>query len=100
MGGGVTLVEGSRLGFQVSGVDLNPVAWFVVKNELACTDPAEVKRFFDQIEAEVKPEIQPFYVTDCPRGHKGTWFELPARVTHAESRSDHLATRGSEALPL
>ena len=75
MGGGVTLVEGSRLGFQVSGVDLNPVAWFIVKNELACTDPAEVKRFFDQIEAEVKPEIQPFYVTECPRGHKGKWFD-------------------------
>src|ERR1039457_7137485 len=51
MGGGTTLVEGSRLGFQVSGVDLNPVAWFVVKNELACTDPEEVKAFFKQIEA-------------------------------------------------
>ena len=76
MGGGTTLVEGSRLGFQVAGVDLNPVAWFVVKNELACTDPAEVKKFFDQIEAEVKPVIQPFYVTDCPRGHKGKWYEL------------------------
>ena len=76
MGGGVTLVEGSRLGFQVTGVDLNPVAWFVVKNELACTDPDEVKRLFDQIEAEVKPQIQPYYVTECPRGHKGTWFDL------------------------
>ena len=76
MGGGTTVVEGSRLGFQVSGVDLNPVAWFAVKNELACTDPAEVKRFFDQIEAEVKPVIHPFYVTDCPRGHKGKWHEL------------------------
>ena len=39
MGGGTTLVEGSRLGFQMSGVDLNPVAWFVTKNELACTTP-------------------------------------------------------------
>jgi adenine-specific DNA methylase len=76
MGGGTTLVEGSRLGFQVAGVDLNPVAWFIVKNELACTDPQEVQRFFDQIEAEVKPQIQPFYVTDCPRGHKGRWIEL------------------------
>ena len=76
MGGGTTLVEGSRLGFQVAGVDLNPVAWFVVKNELACTDPEEVKKFFDQIEAEVKPVIQPFYVTDCPRGHKGKWYEI------------------------
>lgn len=76
MGGGTTLVEGSRLGFQVAGVDLNPVAWFVVKNELACTDPEEVRKFFDQIEAEVKPVIQPFYVTECPQGHKGRWFRL------------------------
>lgn len=76
MGGGTTLVEGSRLGFQVTGVDLNPVAWFVVKNELACTDPAEVKELFDKVEAEVKPVIQPFYTATCPRGHKGKWFEL------------------------
>jgi putative DNA methylase len=76
MGGGATLVEGSRLGFQVVGVDLNPIAWFVVKNELACTDPNEVRKFFDQIEDEVKPVIQPFYVTTCPRGHKGSWFRI------------------------
>ena len=41
MGGGTTLVEGSRLGMQMTGVDLNPVAWFVVKNELACSDPEQ-----------------------------------------------------------
>jgi len=76
MGGGTTLVEGSRLGFQVAGVDLNPVAWFIVKNELACTDPKEVKAFFDQIEAEVKPQIQPFYVTDGVGGRKGTWYKV------------------------
>ncbi|MBI4291278.1 MAG: DUF1156 domain-containing protein [Betaproteobacteria bacterium] len=76
MGGGTTLVEGSRLGFQVTGVDLNPVAWFVVKNELACTDPEEVRKFFGQIEAEVKPIIQPFYITGCPRRHQGRWFRM------------------------
>jgi hypothetical protein len=74
MGGGTTLVEASRLGFQVAGVDLNPVAWFVVKNELACTDPEKVRAFFGKIEAEVKPVIQPFYVTECPRGHTGQWY--------------------------
>ena len=74
MGGGTTLVEGSRLGFQVAGVDLNPVAWFVVKNELACTDPDAVLAFFEKVEAEVKPVIQPFYVTECPRGHTGRWY--------------------------
>ena len=87
MGGGTTLVEGSRLGFQVSGVDLNPVAWFVVKNELACTDPADVKAFFEQIEAEVKPVIQPFYVTECPRGHVGRWFrKAESKASNTEQR--------------
>ena len=35
MGGGTTLVEGARLGMQMWGTDLNPVAWLVVKNEFA-----------------------------------------------------------------
>ncbi|MGB8216261.1 MAG: hypothetical protein WCE94_03075 [Candidatus Methanoperedens sp.] len=76
MGGGTTLVEGSRLGMQMTGVDLNPVAWFVVKNELACSDPEQVQALFDHIEAEVKPQIQPFYTTTCPRGHKGRWLDI------------------------
>ncbi len=76
MGGGTTVVEGSRLGFQVTGIDLNPVAWFVTKNEVACSDPAQVKALFDHIEAEVKPLIQPFYTTTCPRGHKGRWIDV------------------------
>ena len=73
MGGGTTIVEGARLGMQMFGNDLNPVAWFVVKNELAQVDPKEVKRLLDHIEAEVKPQIMPFYACDCPRGHKGKW---------------------------
>jgi adenine-specific DNA methylase len=76
MGGGTTLVEGSRLGMQMTGVDLNPVAWFVVKNELACSDPEQVKALFASIEAQVKPQIQPFYITTCPRGHKGRWIDI------------------------
>jgi hypothetical protein len=75
MGGGVTLVEGSRLGFQMTGVDLNPVAWFVSKNELACSDPEQVKALFDHIEEQVKPQVQPFYTTTCPRGHAGRWID-------------------------
>ena len=58
---------------QMYGNDLNPVAWFVVKNELAQVDPREVQRLLDRIEAEVKPQIMPFYACDCPRGHKGKW---------------------------
>lgn len=76
MGGGTTLVEGARLGMQMTGVDLNPVAWFVVKNELACSDPEQVKALFEEIERQVKPQIQPFYTTTCPRGHQGRWIRM------------------------
>jgi putative DNA methylase len=75
MGGGTTIVEGARLGMQMYGNDLNPVAWFVVKNELAQVDPAEVQKLLDHIQAEVKPQIMPFYACDCPRGHKGKWTQ-------------------------
>lgn len=78
MGGGTTLVEGSRLGMQMFGVDLNPVAWFVVKQEFAQVDIDEVKRLLADIEAEVKPQIMPFYYCDGPNGEKGTWTHLPS----------------------
>ena len=77
MGGGTTLVEGSRLGMQMFGNDLNPVAWFVVKQELAKVDLAEVKRLLADIEAEVKPQIMPYYYCDGPNGEKGTWTHVP-----------------------
>lgn len=79
MGGGTTLVEGSRLGMQMSGNDLNPVAWFIVKQELANIDLDEVKRLLADIEAEVKPQITPFYYCDGPNGEKGKWTHQPSK---------------------
>lgn len=79
MGGGTTLVEGSRLGMQMVGNDLNPVAWFVVKQELANVDLDEVKRLLADIESEVKPQIMPYYYCDGPNGEKGTWTHLPTK---------------------
>lgn len=79
MGGGTTLVEGSRLGMQMLGNDLNPVAWFVVKQELANVDLEQVKKLLAEIEAEVKPQIMPYYYCDGPQGEKGTWTHLPTK---------------------
>jgi putative DNA methylase len=73
MGGGTTIVEGSRLGMQMFGVDLNPVAWFIVRNEMARVDPKAVQALLADVEREVKPQVAPFYATDCPRGHRGEW---------------------------
>lgn len=79
MGGGTTLVEGSRLGMQMIGNDLNPVAWFVVKQELANVDLEEVRKLLADIETEVKPQIMPYYYCDGPEGEKGTWTYLPTK---------------------
>ena len=73
MGGGTTIVEGARLGMEMFGTDLNPVAWFVVRNELAGVERSEVEALLADVEAEVRPQIMPFYACDCPRGHTGTW---------------------------
>jgi hypothetical protein len=78
MGGGTTLVEGSRLGMQMQGNDLNPVAWFVVKQELADVNSDEVRRLLAEVEAEVKPQILPFYYCDGPNGEKGAWTHKPS----------------------
>jgi putative DNA methylase len=78
MGGGTTLVEGSRLGMQVFGNDLNSVAWFVVKQEFAKVDVEEVKRLLSDIEAEVKPQIMPFFCCEGPGGEKGEWTHKPS----------------------
>ncbi|MHC2400941.1 hypothetical protein ACVMGC_005485 [Bradyrhizobium barranii subsp. barranii] len=79
MGGGTTLVEGSRLGMQMVGNDLNPVAWFVVKQELADVDLEEVNSLLTDVEAEVKPQIMPYYFCDGPNGEKGTWTHWPTK---------------------
>lgn len=76
MGGGTTVVEGSRLGMQMFGNDLNPVAWFVVKTELADVKKAEVEALLADIEAEVKPQIMPFYACEGPHGERGTWTRI------------------------
>jgi putative DNA methylase len=80
MGGGTTIVEGSRLGMQMFGCDLNPIAWFVVKNEMAQVDIEEVKRLLADIETEVKPQIMPYFACDGPNGEKGKWFQKIGRV--------------------
>lgn len=73
MGGGTTVIEGARLGMNMTGNDLNPVAWFVVKSELAKADKADVQRLLDEIEESVRPRIIPYNALSCPRGHSGRW---------------------------
>ncbi|QDS97682.1 hypothetical protein [Adhaeretor mobilis] len=80
MGGGTTIVEGARLGMRMLGNDLNPVAWLIVKNELSQVASEDVQTLLDDIRAEVRPQLIPFYACDCPRGHKGQWTHSDGEI--------------------
>ncbi len=51
MGGGTTVVEALRLGCRVIGIDLNPVAWFIVKTEIEPVDPDVLQAAFERLAA-------------------------------------------------
>ncbi len=49
MGGGTTVVEALRLGCKVVGIDLNPVAWFIVKTEVEPVDLKDLDGAFERL---------------------------------------------------
>jgi putative DNA methylase len=71
MGGGTTLMEASRFGADVTGVDLNPVAWFVTKKELEAgeTDIEALEAAYEEVKAAVADELRSYYTRSCPNGH-------------------------------
>ena len=73
MGGGTTIVEALRLGCRVTGIDLNPVAWFIVKTEVEPVDLKDLQAAFQRLEERttlsgqsVKEELLSHYKTECP----------------------------------
>ena len=73
MGGGTTIVEALRLGCHVTGIDLNTVAWFIVKTEVEPVDIDELQAAFKRLEQRltlsgrpVKEELLSHYKTECP----------------------------------
>jgi DNA modification methylase len=77
-GGGVTVVEGLRLGRKVIGVDINPLATFITRMEVIDVDMEELKDAFEKVEAACRAKIEELYLTTCPKcGEKvpADWFE-------------------------
>ena len=81
MGSGTTLIEGSRLGMRMIGNDLSPVAWFKAKHAFSKVSKDEVSRLLAAIEAEVRPQIIPYYACEGPGGEKGTWTHVATKRT-------------------
>lgn len=65
MGGGTTVGEALRLGCRVVGCDLNPVAWFLVKQAMREVDTPALIDAYRQVEEEVAEQIGAMYATTC-----------------------------------
>lgn len=88
MGGGTTIVEAARLGFDVTGIDLNPIAWWVVKNETTPVSSEKLKTFYDYVKDIVEPQIQPFFIANSPWGFKGKWIDKKTNIQFQDNPTD------------
>jgi transcriptional regulator with XRE-family HTH domain len=89
MGSGTTIGEALKVGARAIGRDINPVAYFAVKNALSCHSHGRVVATFHEIERDIAPRIRHFYqarlddgsmadvlyyfwvkTVPCPRCHK------------------------------
>lgn len=65
MGGGTIVVEGNRLGANVIGADINPMAFWVTRQELAPLDRDAFRTAAEQVIQQVDREIGYLYRTEC-----------------------------------
>lgn len=68
MGSGTTVIETLKLGARAIGRDINPVAFFQVRNALARHNRATVLATFAAIERDVAPRLRRFYQADLGDG--------------------------------
>jgi putative DNA methylase len=80
-GGGVTLVEGLNLNRRVIGFDLNPLAAFVTRMEIAFLDDEAVGRAAASLREAVSAEIDALFASKCPSCEStatADWVEVTA----------------------
>lgn len=65
MGGGTPLVEANRLGFDVIGSDINPMAYWIVRQELSPIDDEQFAATARTVIADVTEKIGDLYHTTC-----------------------------------
>ena len=65
MGGGTPLLEANRLGCHVVGVDINPMAYWIVRQEIADLDRQAFRATAQQVVETVEAEVGTLYQTTC-----------------------------------
>ena len=66
MGGGTPLIEANRLGCDVQGFDINPMAAWIVREEIKALDVAAYEAATRMLVGTLGDEIDRFYRTSCP----------------------------------
>jgi putative DNA methylase len=66
MGGGTPLLEANRVGCDVLGFDINPMAAWIVREEIEHLDLAAYRQASHALVAALENDIGKFYRTDCP----------------------------------
>lgn len=65
MGGGTTVFEAARLGLAVSGSDVNPMAYWTVRQAVAPLDPRAFEAEAEQVISDTRDQIGWLYETTC-----------------------------------
>lgn len=65
MGGGTPLIEANRLGFHVVGTDINPMAYWIVRQEIGPFDDEAFSSAAAAVAKDIEAEIGDLYETTC-----------------------------------
>jgi putative DNA methylase len=66
MGGGTPLLEANRIGCDVQGCDINPMAAWIVREEIEHLDVHAYQKASDALVKALEKDIGAAYRTDCP----------------------------------
>lgn len=67
MGGGTTVVEANRLGCMVTAADINPMAWWIVRQQIQDLDLEEYSKAAKSLRAHLRDEMGHLFLTRCPK---------------------------------
>lgn len=65
MGGGTPLIEANRVGCNVIGYDINPMAYWIVKQELKSIDVLSYRKRANELIVGLRAEVGNLYTTNC-----------------------------------
>ncbi|MBU2053640.1 MAG: DNA methylase [Proteobacteria bacterium] len=65
MGGGTPLIEANRVGCDVTGYDINPMAYWIVSREIEHLDLRKYRKSAEDLTRSLEKQIGAFYRTQC-----------------------------------